>query len=140
MKASVLYRIASALLLLFAAGHTVGFLRLEPPTAEAAVVRDGMMKVRFPVGGTESSYWGFYVGFGLFVTAYLLFSAVLAWQLGSLAGTSPGAVARLGWAFFGVQLATLILSWIYFPAPPVVFSALVAACAGWAAWLVSAAA
>jgi hypothetical protein len=133
-----MYRIASVLLVLFALGHTLGFLRFKPPTAEAAAVRDGMMKVRFQAGGAESSYWGFYVGFGLFVTAYLLFSALLAWQLGSLAGTDPGAIAGIGWAFFGVQLATLVLSWIYFSAPPVVFSAVVAACVGWAAWLVAA--
>jgi hypothetical protein len=40
--------------------------------------------VHFSFGGGTFSYGGFYVGFGLFVTAYLLFSALLAWQLGGL--------------------------------------------------------
>jgi hypothetical protein len=78
MNATLLYRIASALLVLFAVGHTIGFLRLKPPTPEAAAVYDAMHKVHFQVGGSSFSYGGFYIGFGLFVTAYLLFSAYLA--------------------------------------------------------------
>jgi len=70
----LLYRIAAVVFVLFAAGHTLGFLGFKPPTAEA-----------------------------LYVTAYLLFSAFLAWHLGYLAGSSPQAVAALGWIFSGVQ-------------------------------------
>jgi hypothetical protein len=136
MNATLLYRIAAVLLLLFAAGHTVGFLRFKPPTPEAAAVRDAMNSVHFHVGGSPFTYGGFYVGFGLFVTAYLLFSAFLAWHLGDLARVNPQAIGVLGWAFFAVQLAILALSWIHFFAAPVAFSALVAVCLGWAAWLV----
>lgn len=88
MTATLLYRVASALLVLFAAGHTFGFL------------------------------------------------AFLAWHLGNLARTNPPAIGGLGWAFFAVQVAILVLSWIYFFTAPIVFSGLVAACAGGAAWLV----
>jgi len=135
MNATLPYRIASVLLILFAAGHTVGFLRFKPPTPEAVAVRDAMSNVRFPVGGSQFTYRDFYVGFGLFVTVYLLFSAFLAWHLGNVARANPQAIGALGWAFFVVQVAILALSWIYFFTAPVVFSALVAACLGWAAWL-----
>jgi hypothetical protein len=67
----------------------------------------------------------------------MLFSAFLAWHLGALAGKNPQTIGALGWAFFAVQVASLALSWIYFSAAPVVFSALVATCVGWAAWLVT---
>jgi hypothetical protein len=137
MKATLLYRIASVLLILFAAGHTVGFLRFKSPSPEGRAVWEAMNDVHFQVRGASFSYGGFYIGFGLFVTAYMLFSAFLAWHLGALASKNPQAIGALGWAFFAVQVASLILSWIYFSAPPVVFSALVAACLGWAAWLVT---
>ncbi|HYL04899.1 MAG TPA: hypothetical protein VE075_02605, partial [Thermoanaerobaculia bacterium] len=78
---------------------------------------------------------GFYVGFGLYVTVYLLFSAFLAWYLGDLAVRDPQAIGALGWAFFAVQVASFALSWIYFSAAPALFSGLVAALTGWAAFL-----
>jgi hypothetical protein len=45
MNATLLYRIASVLLLLFALGHTVGFLKFKPPTAEGVAVRDAITNV-----------------------------------------------------------------------------------------------
>jgi hypothetical protein len=137
MKATVLYRIACVLLILFAVGHTVGFLTFKAPSPEARAVWDTMNNVHFHVRSGSFSYGDFYIGFGLFVSAYMLFSAFLAWHLGALAGKNPQAIGALGWALFAVQVASLVLSWIYFSAPPVVFSALVAACVGWAAWLVT---
>jgi hypothetical protein len=137
MRATVLYRIASILLILFALGHTIGFLNFKPPTPEVLAVRDAMRNVHFEFKGASFSYGGFYTGFGLFVTAYLLFSAYLAWHLSSLAARQPQTIGGLGWAFLAVQLAAFVLSWIYFFAAPAAFSAIVAACVGWAAFDVS---
>ncbi len=39
MSPTLLYRIAAALLLLFAAGHTLGFLAFKPPSPEGLAVR-----------------------------------------------------------------------------------------------------
>jgi len=134
MSPRVLYRIAAVALVFFALGHTAGFLGFQPPSAEAAAVRASMDHVRFQVGGAEFSYGGFYVGFGLFVTLYLLFSAFLAWQLGTLATRAPAAIRAMGWSLFAVQLGSFVLSFLYFSVAPAVLSALVAACLGWAAW------
>jgi hypothetical protein len=90
-----------------------------------------MDSAHFPNG---HSFGGFYVGFGLYVSLYLLFSGALAWQLGTLAATLPRAIVAISWTFFAVQLVSLALSLIYFGAPPAVFSGLGAACLGWAAW------
>jgi hypothetical protein len=139
MNATWLYRIASVLLVLFALGHTVGFLTFRPPTAEGVAVRDAMNSVHFQVRSATFSYGGWYIGFGLYATAYLLFSAFLAWHLGSVATSYPRAIGGLGWAFFGVQVAGLVLSWKYFSAAPGMFSAVVAACLGAAAWMVGSA-
>ncbi len=137
MTATLLYRIASVVLVVFAAGHTYGFLKFKPSSAEGVAVRDAMDNVRFQVGSAIFTYGGFYRGFGLLATVYLLFAAFLAWHLGGLARNTPQAVGSLGWIFCGLHLATLVLSWIYFLLPPVVLSAVLVICTGWAAWLVS---
>ncbi|MBV9074715.1 MAG: hypothetical protein JOZ10_13880 [Acidobacteria bacterium] len=136
MSATVLYRIASVLLLLFALGHTAGFLRLVPPSPEALAVRDSMNNVHFQVGGRDSSYGNFYRGFGLFNSIFLLFSAVLAWHLGTLAATAPQAIGFIGWAFCLAMLGNLALCWAYFNVVAISFSAVLALCLGWAAWIV----
>ncbi len=133
MNARVLYRIAAVMFVLFAAGHTFGFLSFRPPTAEALAVRDAMTNVHFQVGHASFSYGGFYTGFGLYVTAYMLFSAFVAWHLSGLAGASPEAAGPLGWVFCAVQVAGLVLTLIYFSIQPAVLSGILVACLGWAA-------
>lgn len=142
MTATLLYRIAAVLFLIFAAGHTFGFLKFKPANPEGLAVHDSMDSVRLQVGrhkpAGKLTYGDFYRGFGLFCTLYLIFAAYLAWHLGSMAQSAPLAIGSLGWAFFAVQLVSIALSWIYFLPPPVVLSALVAICTGWAAWLIKA--
>jgi hypothetical protein len=140
MTATWLYRITAVLLILFAAGHTVGFLKFKASNADGAAVFDSMNSVRLHVGNGMLTYGDFYRGFGIFCTLYLLFAAYLAWHLSGLAQSNPQAIGTLAWAFFLLQLASIVVSWIYFLPPPVVFSSIVAICTGWAAWLVSAAA
>ena len=137
MNATLLYRIAAALFVVFAISHTIGLLSGKQPSPEVAAVRAGMDSVHWRFMGSDITYGGIYVGFGLLLTAALLFSAFLAWHLGGLARTNSQAIGALGWAFFLFGIANLALSWIYFFAGPIVASALIAACLGWAAWLVT---
>lgn len=137
VKPTPLYRIASVLLVVFAAGHTFGFLRFQAPTAEGRAVWEGMNNVHFQIGNSTFTYAGFYNGFGLFATLYLLFATFLAWHLGNVARSHPQAIGSLGWGFFALNIGSLILCWIYFLPPPVILSGLVAICTGWAAWLVN---
>jgi hypothetical protein len=131
MKARTLFRIASVWFVLFTAGHTFGFLNFKAPTPEAAAVRAAMDRTQF-LGG--HSFGGFYVGFGLYISLYLLFSAVLAWHLGDLAAKAPNAIGTMGWSFCGIQLASLALCCIYFGIPQAVFSTVEVVCLGWATW------
>ena len=103
-------------------------------------MRDAMNNVVFQFKGSGYTYGNFYRGFGLTVTAYLLFSAYLAWHLGTLAASQPQAIGILGWAFAAVQLACLVLSVMYFFPVPALFSGAVVLCLAWAAWLASTAA
>ncbi len=92
MKAILLYRTAAVLLLLFALGHTFGFLRFTPTTTEGRAVQSAMNNVRL-VTNADFTYGKFYTGFGLFATTYLLFSAFLAWYLGGLTSKHPESVS-----------------------------------------------
>ena len=64
MKAPILYRISSVLLLLFAVGHTFGFRQNNPEWGAGAV---GLMRsVDFDAQGFTRTYWDFFSAFGLF--------------------------------------------------------------------------
>ena len=131
--ASILYRVAGILLVLFAAGHQLGFRRVDPRWKADAVV-ESMKATRFDVQGFPRSYWDFFTGFGLFVTVLLLFAAVLAWQLGSAAAAGPGPLAVVRWAFAACFVVAAVTTWRYFFPAPGVLSTLVALCLVAAAW------
>jgi len=126
MKASILFRIVAVVFVLFAAGHTVGFLSFKPNTEQALAVRDAMNNVHFEAQGKIFSYGGWYRGFGLTATFAMLFEAFLAWRLGSMAKRGAPDVLALGWGFFVWQLPGLALSYLYFGITPMIFSAVVA--------------
>ena len=77
MKASLLYRIASVLLLLFAIGHTLGFRQTNPEWGVGPLI-DSMRSIHFDAQGFSRTYWDFFSAFGLFFSVFLLFTAVLA--------------------------------------------------------------
>ena len=135
MTATRLYRIAALVFVLFAAGHTYGFLSLRAPSAEGRADYDSMNTVRFEVHGRSYSYGGFYRGFGLSCTVAMLLSAFLSWHLGHLARVAPAAAGFMGWAFCLLQLPGMVFSFLYFGPPPMVFSLLVALLLAGAAWL-----
>jgi len=137
MKPTILFRITAVMFLLFAIGHTFGFLTFKPPTQEGLAVRDAMNNVHFEEQGKIFSYGGFYRGFGLSATASMLFEAFLAWYLGTMARRNSREATAIGWAFFVQQLFGLVLSWFYFGIAPMVLSAIVAVLIGAATGLAS---
>jgi hypothetical protein len=134
MRATILFRITAVVFLLFAAGHTVGFLSFKPATEQALAVRDAMNNVHFEANGKIFSYGGWYRGFGLTATFAMLFEAFLAWRLGSMAKRGSPDVKALGWAFFLWQLPGLVLAYIYFGVIPTIFSLVATALVAAATW------
>jgi hypothetical protein len=132
MKASVFYRISAVLLLLFDAGHTSGFPWSDP---KWGVDIGPMRSTHFYIMGFSRTYWDFYVGFGLFVSAFLLLAVVLAWQLGALPPESLARMRVTAWAFVLCFVAITVLSWKYFFIIPIVFSIVTTLCLTAAAWL-----
>jgi hypothetical protein len=126
MPTTLSYRIASVALLLYAAGHQIGFRQVDPRwNAEATVTA---MKIPFEVSGNMRSYWDFYSGFGFFCTGLLLFAAVLAWQLGALTPEVLRQLRLVRWAIAACFAALTVMTWRYFFPAPTIFSAIVAAC------------
>jgi hypothetical protein len=132
MKASLLYRIAAVLLLLFEAGHTSGFPWSDP---QWRVDLGPMQLTHFHIMGFSRTYWDFYVGFGLFVSAFLLLAVVLAWQLGGLPPESLARMRGTAWTFALCFAAITVLAWKYFFIIPIVFSLVTTLCLTAAAWL-----
>jgi hypothetical protein len=134
VKAPILYRISSVLLLLFAAAHTLGFRQTDPKWGVDSLI-GSMRSVRFDAQGFSRTYWDFFVGFGLFVTVFLVFAAALAWQLGGLRAETLALLRGPAWALVICFAAVTILSWRYFFIAPFVFSIVITVCLAAAAWL-----
>ena len=134
MKASWLYRIASVLLVLFAAGHTLGFRQNNPQWGADAVLAL-MRSVHFDAQGFSRTYWDFFSAFGLFFSVFLLFAAVLAWLLSGLPAEILSRVRSIAWALAISFAAITALSCRYAFTLPIVFSALITVVLSAAAWL-----
>ena len=122
MKPSILYRIASILLILFAIGHTLGFWQAQPEWNADSVVAS-MRSVHFDAQGFNRSYWDFYLGFGLFVSVFLLLAAALSWQMSSLPAGTLAQLRGPAWALVLCFIGVTVLSWRYFFIIAIVFSA-----------------
>src|SRR5215472_3817885 len=123
MNARKLYRICAIVFVLFAAGHTFGFLTFQPKTPEALAVYNGMRDVRFAFGSATVTWADLYTGFGLFVSACMLFFAWLAWQISGWSATSPAAAWQAAGALLAVQVANILICLRYFGPPQVAFAA-----------------
>ena len=134
MRATVFYRIAAVLLLLFAIGHTVGFRQVDPKWGVGDLV-NSMRSIHFDIVGFKRSYWDLFVGAGYCVGVFYLFSAMLAWQLGGLPPTALAAMRVTAWAFALAFAAITVVSWKYLFTVPIAFSALITLCLAAAAWL-----
>jgi hypothetical protein len=129
------YRIATYLLVLFFVGHTGGGMlsqkSLGPPSD---AVFASMKAVHFTFNGADCTWYGFWFGFGLVVSVFLLLSAIVAWQLDKVAPAQWSAVSVIAWAFCAAHLVNAALSWKYFFAGPGTIGTAVALLLGIGAW------
>ena len=134
MKASMFYRIAAVLLLLFAVGHTLGF-RQSDPTWGVDALLGSMRSIHFDMQGSNRTYWDLFVGAGFSVGVFYLFAAILAWQLGGLPATTLARMRGTAWAFALSFAAIAVVSLMYLFIVPVAFSIAITVCLTAAAWL-----
>jgi len=124
MKPAVLYRIASVLLLVAAAGNALVltfFWRIV----------DSVSSGRFPGDAARAI-----MGNQVFGALGVVFGAYVAWRLSALARTAPQAIGALGWVLLSYQLAGVYIAFTFhFGLVQKVPAVLVALCTGWASWL-----
>ena len=131
MKASLFYRIAAVLLLLFAAAHTLGFRQSDPSWGVDALL-SSMRSIHFDMMGFNRTYWDFFVAAGFSAGVFYLFAAVLAWQLAKVPAET---LAVVRWAFALSFAAITVLSCVYLFIIPIAMSFLVTLFLTAAAWL-----
>jgi hypothetical protein len=133
-KASLFYRIAAVLLLLFAVSHTLGFRQTDPAWGVDALV-SSMQSIHFDVQGFSRSYWDLFIAIGFSLGALYLFAAVLAWQLGGLPAETLAVMRVTVWGLALCFAVITVLNWRYTFMFPIVFSSLITVCLTAAAWL-----
>ena len=134
MKASVFYRIAAVLLLLFAVAHTLGFRQSDPKWGVDSLL-GSMRSIHFDAGGVSRTYWDLFVGLGFTAGVFFLFAAILAWQLGGLPAETLARMRGIAWAFALCFAAIAAVSWIYIFIVPAIFAIVITLCLIVAAWL-----
>jgi hypothetical protein len=134
MKASLLYRVAAVLLLLFAVGHTLGFRQSDPAWGVDTLLAS-MRSIHFDMQGFQRTYWDLFVAAGFSVAVFYLFAAVLAWQLGRLPADTLAVMRTTAWAFALSFAAITVISCAYLFIIPIVFSLVITLCLTAAAWL-----
>ena len=134
MKASIFYRVAAVLLLLFAVGHTIGFRESDPQWGTDALL-GSMRSIHFNVQGFNRTYWDLFVAAGFSVGVLYLFAAVLAWQLGGLPVSTLALMRGIAWAFALSFAAVAVVSWKFLFTIPIAFSIAITVCLTAAAWI-----
>jgi hypothetical protein len=127
MKASLFYRVAAALLLLFAVGHTLGFRQSDPAWGVDTLL-GSMRSIHFDVQGFSRTYWDLFLAAGFSVGVFYLFAAVLAWQLGGLPAETLAAMRGTVWALALCFAAITVLSWKFLFMLPIVLSIIITVC------------
>jgi len=94
-----------------------------------------MRSIHFDAQGFSRTYWDFFSAFGLFFSVFLLFAAVLAWQLGGLPAETLAVMRVTVWALALCFAAITVVSWRYLFILPIIFSIVITVCLTAAAWL-----
>lgn len=134
------FRIAALIFLLFAIGHTAGFLSFKPATPAGQEVWRAMNNVHFGASASDVpqfSYGGFYIGFGLSITALQLFQGYLSWMCGDMAAQGLRESRKIGTVLVMLQVIGAILSFKYFSIAPAVFSIALALLLSWSSFRAS---
>ena len=117
-----------------AIGHTLGFSQADPKWGLDALLAS-LRSTRFDADGFSRSWWEFYTAIGYIAGLFYLFSALLAWQLGGLSGTTLARLRGVTWGFAVCFAAITVVSWLHLFLIPIAFSAVITITLTLAAWL-----
>jgi len=123
MKYFSLFRVAAYLTLLFCAGHTAGGMLAQKSLGPASdAVFAAMKSTHFTFNGADSTWYGFWFGFGVTVSAFLVLVAVTALVLDRVTPQAWPQVQAIAWALIVAMGFNAFIAWRYFFAGPTLFS------------------
>lgn len=126
MKHFTLFRIAAYLTLLFCAAHTAGGMLAQKSLGPASdAVFAAMKSTHFEFNGADSTWYGFWFGFGLTVSAFLVLVAVAAIVLDRVTPDAWPQVRVLAGALIVAMAFNGVSAWRYFFAGPTAFSVVI---------------
>jgi len=131
-NAKVPFCISAAVFLLFAFGHTLGFLLFQPPSQQGRAVLEQMRSVSFNFSGRTTTWWTLYEGFGLSIAIALILSALLSWRL-SRSTTDPSLARTLAWLLCAAQLGNSVICLAFFGLVQTAFALASATALAWSA-------
>ena len=131
MTATVLYRFASVLLIVFVGANTAWLVYFWHTAAATAP--------HFPFGHSDLTYVQVVLALEIFCSSCVLFGAYLSWHLGSLARRIPQAIGALGWSLLAFQAVGALVSLFYLSGFAFLVAAMIAICTAWATSLVGSA-
>jgi hypothetical protein len=127
MKARALYRTASILLVLAAAGNTFAVVKFWQA--------GGAMNTTPLPEDHRLAYGPVLLALGVFCSLCILFAAYLSWHLATLATPASRSIRALGWALFAYQLLGVYVSFTELSGLVRILAVALAISTGWAAWL-----
>jgi hypothetical protein len=128
MKPSILLRIAAILTLLYAAGHTMGMPWTPSTGPQQSALIEQMKSNPFEVMGSVRTYWDFYFGFGVAISAYLVVQAVVLWLLAPLASGNALQLRPIIAAFLIAFAVNAVIVYMYFFVVPLILALATAVC------------
>lgn len=115
MAVLTFYRASAVATAFVFVGHTIGGMFSETDVGPAGnAVFAAMKNVEFNFFGSQCTWYGFHLGFGLNVSLLLGLSSFSAWHLDALPADLWPHVAPLAWAFVVTTALATVLSWTYF--------------------------
>jgi hypothetical protein len=109
------YRLAACALVLLTLGHTLGAVVNTPHLGPAGdAIAEAMKQQLLTAEGWPVTWYGFFRGFGVIVSVFLVLAAAQAWFLGGLTGPERLRLALVTWGLFVALVANALVAWVYF--------------------------
>jgi hypothetical protein len=127
------YRVASYVLAFYAFGHTFGAVVPTPALGpESDAVVSSMKTVHVFTQGADCTWYGFYRGFGVLVSALFIFSVILTWHLGGAPLHERRALRAVTWSLFLTYASSIVVAWAFLFPTPLACSSIITALLGFA--------
>jgi hypothetical protein len=126
MRQITAFRSASVLLLVFCLLHTGGGMLAQKSLGPASdAVFAAMKSVHFDFNGADCTWYGFWFGFGLTASLFLLLSALIAWELERVPNELWPRLELIAWGLVASHAGNTVLAWKYFFTGPGVFGTII---------------